>query len=104
MTLTIELSPDEEAALSCAAEAKGMAPDEYARRVLAGELGRAAQRIKNQAAIELLHRWREEAAAMSDEEAQEAEIEWREMMRDLDEHRESPRKLFPTSACLMPGG
>ena len=76
MTLAIELSPAEETALTRMAE----------------------QRIKNQATIELLDSWIKEAAAMSDEEAEEAEREWRESMRDLDAHRESYRKLFPELA------
>jgi hypothetical protein len=99
MTLTLELSSEEQAALARIAEAKGMAPEEFAREVLASELERATRQAeKNQDAIAFLEQLREEAASMSDEEAEQAELEWREAMRDLDAHRESSRKLFPELA------
>ena len=98
MTLAIEISPAEETALARIAEEKGMAPEEYARRVLSGELRRAEQRVKNQATIDLLDSWIKEAETFTEEEKRAADEEWRESMRDLDAHRESYRKLFPELA------
>jgi hypothetical protein len=50
-----------------------------------------AQRMKNEAAIQLLREWRE--GSESDE--QEQRETWEYLKQALDEHRLSARKLFP---------
>lgn len=98
MALVIELKPDEEMQLEQCAQAEGVSPADYVRRLVTGDLQRATQRAKNQAAIDLLESWVQEAENATDEERQQADAEWRASMRDLDEHRLSARKLFPELA------
>ena len=50
--------------------------------------GTAAQRQKNQAALELLRRWQQEDAAMSPEQRERAEREWQEFKRALNAERD----------------
>ena len=101
MSITIELQPEREAQLSRNAAAQGVAPSIYAQRLLDEALAiedereRAAQHEKNQRAIAMLQNWIDEANAMSEEEKAQAEIEWRETARSIDENRTSYRKLFP---------
>jgi DNA primase len=95
MSLVIELAPEEEQQLTQRAAAQGVAPDDYARRLIADDLRHDVQRAKNQATIDWLQSRIEEGEAMSDEEKQQAEAEWRETARSIDENRTSYRKLFP---------
>src|SRR5262245_51903856 len=53
---------------------------------------RAIQRQKNQAAIDLLDDWLADTTQYDDMEGGES---WDDMLRDLDAHRSSARKLFP---------
>jgi hypothetical protein len=57
-----------------------------------GETERAIQRQKNQAAIDLLDEWLADSTEYDDMEGGES---WDDMLRDLDAHRSSTRKLFP---------
>ena len=56
------------------------------------EAERAIQRRKNQAAIDLLDEWLADSTDYDDMEGGES---WDDMLRDLDAHRSSARKLFP---------
>lgn len=101
MSITIELAPNKEAQLSQRAAAQGVDPSIYAQRLLDEALSqedereRAARHEKNQRAIAMLQGWMDEADAMSQEEKAQAEAEWRETARSIDENRTSYRKLFP---------
>jgi hypothetical protein len=53
------------------------------------EQARIAQIARNQAAIMLLDTW------LSADEEDDGTESWGDMLRALDTHRESPRKLFP---------
>src|SRR5947199_6939491 len=53
---------------------------------------RAIQRQKNQAAIDLLNEWLSDPTEYDDMEGGES---WDDMLRDMDAHRSSARKLFP---------
>jgi len=98
MALTLELAPEEEVELAQRAHAEGIRTEDFAHRLIAVALRRGSTSQRDEAAIAMLREWREEAAAMTEEEAREAEADWRETMRDLDQWRSSPRKLFPELA------
>ena len=100
MSMTIELAPNQEAKISRNAAAHGVAPLTYAQRLLdealerEDERERSEQHEKNQRAIAMLQGWIDEADAMSDEEKAQADAEWRDTARSIDENRTSSRKLF----------
>ncbi len=108
MSITIELQPEREAQLSRSAAAQGVAPSTYAQRLLDEALAledereRAAQHEKNQLLMAWLQSHVDEANAMSEEEKAQAETEWRETARSIDENRTSYRKLFPEYAADLP--
>jgi hypothetical protein len=92
MTLTLTLDPELEERLNREAARSGITPDEYALHLLEERLAPPApvdQLQRNQAAIALLRRLREEG----DPEEQRETGEY--LMRVLDEDRLSYRKLFP---------
>jgi len=104
MSITIELTPNKEAQLTKRAARQGVEPSAYAQRLLDDALAQEDERErqerheKNQRAIAMLQGWIDEADAMSDEEKAQAEAEWRDTARSIDENRTSYRKLFPEYA------
>jgi hypothetical protein len=72
MTLTIELTPEEEARLRAAAHEAGIDAAECARRVLLQHLPQA---VPGEATRELLRAWLEEGATDDPEEIRQAEEE-----------------------------
>jgi hypothetical protein len=80
LQLARRLSPAEQASLRAALSAT------------ADDAERTIQRQKNQAAIDLLDEWLADATEYDDLEGGES---WGDMLRDLDTHRSSARKLFP---------
>lgn len=95
MSITIELAPNKETRLSQRAAAQGVAPSTYAQRLLDEALEREDERErterheKNQRAIAWLQSHVDEADAMSEEEKAQAEAEWRDTARSIDENRTS---------------
>ena len=84
MTLTIELTPEEEARLQAAARSAGMDVAECARRVLAEHLPSAAP---GQATRDLMRAWWEEDATDDPEEFRKAEEELAEFKAAMNETR-----------------
>ncbi len=81
LRLVRRLSPADQARLRAALSA---AVDE--------DTERSIQRQKNQAAIDLLDEWLSDPTEYDDMEGGES---WDDMLRDMDAHRPSARKLFP---------
>jgi len=86
MTLTLELSSEMEERLLAAARARGVAPSEYALKVLDESL---SEKDRREQAIALLRSWRSEEIGDTERE------EFEELQRAIDEDRLSNRKLFP---------
>ena len=101
MSILIELAPNQEAQLSRRAAAQGVDPSLYAQRLLDEALAqedereRAARHEKNQRAIAILQSFVDDADRATEEERAQAEAEWRDTARSIDENRTSYRKLFP---------
>jgi hypothetical protein len=81
LRLARRLSPADQARLRAALP---LVADEAAERAL--------QRHQNQAAIDLLDEWLSDTTEYDDLEGGES---WEAMLRDMDSHRSSMRKLFP---------
>jgi hypothetical protein len=94
MTLTIKLTPDEEARLSVVAKQSGLDVAECARRLLIDHIPPIPP---GQATLELLRAWREEEATGDPEEIRAAEEELQELKDALDANRAAvgARPLFP---------
>src|SRR5436309_3478949 len=104
MTLSIDLPAETAGELEQRARTGGLQPSDYVRSLIMADLDRARQPppagpgTENAAAIALLQSWIDEAKMSSEEERRQADAEWQAAMRDLDEHRSSPRRLFPNLA------
>jgi hypothetical protein len=86
MTLTLELSIELQKRLEAAAKLQGVAPDEYALRVLNEKLEDPQRR---QQAVAVLRSLRDPNNAAQQQETMEF------LIQALDEDRTSDRKLFP---------
>jgi len=108
MTLTIELSPQEEAWLTDQAAQQGLQPTDVVKRLIDGQLPPAelqetpdqsppAISAKNAAAIAMLQSWLEEDATDDPEELRQAEEELEELKRNLNANRAATgeRLVFP---------
>jgi len=102
MSLTISLTPTEEARLSAAATKNGIAPEEFARKlvtdhlpVLPAEPGMIDE--ENARAIALLDKWIQEDATDDPEEIRQAEEELAEFKRNMNANRAATgeRLAFP---------
>src|SRR3954465_8479268 len=94
MTLSIDLNEQLQARLEEEARRQGVAPPEYARRVLEQRLlGERASAEGNRATLDLLAAWDRERAAGDDVSAAERELD--ELKRSLNDNRASGRKPFP---------
>ncbi|HJZ94209.1 MAG TPA: hypothetical protein VKE40_25315 [Gemmataceae bacterium] len=87
MTLKLSLPPGVESRLKAAASRNGQPADQYAVQLLDQHLPPAES---NGAAAQMLLRWAEEADALTDAESAENE----QILRAIDAHRLSDRKLF----------
>ena len=88
MSLTIELSPAEEARLAVAADQEGLPPAELARKVLADHLSP----LPGQAPVEdptlaLFRKWAEEDALRTPEEAARENELWEQFQANVNETR-----------------
>ncbi len=84
MTLTINLTPDEEARLLMAAEKEGVAPPECAKRVLAAHLPPLRP---GEATLALFASWEAEDGTDDPEELAARNREWEELKQSLNENR-----------------
>ena len=91
MTLTLNLRPELEVQLQQEAAKEGVAPEEFAVQTLEQRL----QTARNQAAIELLRRWREEDATEDPAEREARQTEWEVFAAAMNENRAGERKLYP---------
>jgi DNA mismatch repair ATPase MutL len=98
MTLTIELSREEEERLKRAAQQEGMDIEQYAKQRLGlTESPQSGPDAKNRALIELLESWRREDATDDEEELERRDAEWEELKANLNANRAATgeRLLFP---------
>lgn len=88
MSLTIELSPDEQARLDAAAKEKGMAPEVLAREVLTSHLPAAPDEPATEdPTLALFRRWAEEDAQRTPEEVAEENELWERFQANVNETR-----------------
>lgn len=101
--LTIEFSPTEEAQIAALARQTGLAPAEYAKKLVQENLpsaqieteAEASQR--RAAAIAQLQAWKEEDFTDDPEEIRQAEADFKELLHNLNQNRieSGERPLFP---------
>ena len=99
MTLTVELSPAEDARLQEAARAEGVEPAELTRRILDAHLPVASAEPVLQpgdATLALLKQWQEEDAKMTPEEVEAARIDLEEFTHNMNAERDraGARRLY----------
>jgi hypothetical protein len=100
MTITLELTPEEQARLSDKAARFGLDVSSYLRRIVETEISPPAVPtgpLPGDRTREILAKWREEDDAMTPEEAAQAEAEWEELKANLNANRAATgeRLLFP---------
>jgi hypothetical protein len=93
MTLSIDLNEQLQARLEEEARRQGVAPPEYARRVLEQRLLGGQTPEGNRATLELLAEWERERRTGGDAASGDRELE--ELKRSLNDNRASGRKPFP---------
>lgn len=102
--IILDLSPSEEARVAATARQIGLAPAEYATKLVQENLppvpaeANAPQiSAKNAAAIALLQSWIEEDATDDPEELRQADADLAELMQNLNKNRieSGERPLFP---------
>ena len=94
MSLTIELTPEEEARLQVVAHRQGIAPAECARRLLSEHLPPLAP---GEATLALFAQWETEDATSDPAEIAERNQEWENLKVALNENRAmaGEEQLFP---------
>jgi hypothetical protein len=86
MSLTIELSPDEQARLDAAAEQEGLAPAEFARKVLTDHLPPLAVALQPEdPRLALFHQWEQEGTTRTPEEAARENDLWEQFQANVNE-------------------
>ena len=94
MTLSIELTPDDERQLKAEAARKGVAPEEYARALIRERLGQRTLPTDHSLS-NLFAKWDEEDATTDPEEITRRQQEWEELKASMNAHHGSHRVLFP---------
>ncbi len=88
MGLMIELSPGEQARLDAAAVHEGMAPAEFARKVLTDHLPPLAAELQHEdPTLALFRQWEQEGAARTHEEANRENELWEQFQANVNETR-----------------
>ena len=87
MTLTIDLSPAEEAKLKAAARQKGLEPVAIIKQLVAERL--PEPRPEDDATLTLFAQWAEEAKAMTPEESEQEQRLWEQFEIGINESREA---------------
>jgi hypothetical protein len=97
MTLTIELTPTEEARLTAAARQAGMAPTELARKLLTEHLPAVTSDRPEDPTLALFAQWDADDAQMTPEEVTEAQRDYDEFTRwmNAERARAGARILYP---------
>jgi hypothetical protein len=97
MTLTIELTPREEARLVAAARRAGLEPQALARKLVTQGLPDPDQHPATDPTLALFAQWDEEDAAMTPEEAEAARRDFEEFKQNLNDERAraGARIMFP---------
>lgn len=91
MTLIVNLPAELEGRLKRAAEAEGVAQDEYVLRTL-------VQRLMDDGredTLEMLRGWREEDATTDGAEIEKRRKSWEAFKDGMNEHHTSGRKVYP---------
>jgi len=88
MTLTIDLTPAEEARLAAAARRAGLNPTEAARKVLTANLPPASD-AEDDPTLALFAQWSAEDAQMTPEETAEEQRLWERFEGGINETREA---------------
>ena len=97
MTLTIQLTPSEEARLAAAAAREGLALADLARRVLTEHLPPVAQNGEPEdPTLALFAQWEREDATMTPEEVADENRQWEELKGNLNQERDraGARRVF----------
>src|SRR4051812_49185970 len=89
MTLTIELTHQEEAQLNAAAEQEGLEPAALAKRLMAYHFPPVQPMEEADPTLALFDRWKKEDAQMSPEEAEQERRLWEEFEKGINETREA---------------
>ncbi|MFN3649768.1 MAG: hypothetical protein ACK47B_09310 [Armatimonadota bacterium] len=88
MSLTIELSPEEQARLADAASREGLAPEELARKLLCEHLAPAAEGSPpDDPTLALFRQWEAEGAARTADEARGENELWEQFQTNVNETR-----------------
>lgn len=97
MTLTIELTPTEEARLTAAARQAGLAPTELARKLVTEHLPLVAPPLPEDPTLALFAQWETDDAHMTPEEVAEAQRDYAEFTRRMNAERAraGARRLYP---------
>ncbi len=95
MTLTINLTPAEERQLRTAAQREGLAPAEFARKLVTEHLLPVPD--ENAASIALLQSWLEEDATSDPDEIRQAEVELEAFKQAMNAERDraGARRIYP---------
>jgi hypothetical protein len=91
MTLIVNLPEQLEGRLKRAAQAQGLAEDEFVIRTLEQRLTNDRQ----EGVLELLRHWREEDATADADEIAERKRSWEAFKTGMNEHHSSGRQVFP---------
>ena len=98
MTVTIELSPQEDARLAAAARRAGLPPREYAHKLVSDHLPatEAENPVPEDPTLALFKLWEEEDAQMTPEEVAEAQREFEEFKDNINAERDraGARRVF----------
>jgi hypothetical protein len=90
MTLTIDLTPEEEARLIAIARQKGVAPQECARQLLTEHLpGLTSNSAREDPALALFAQWEQEDARKTPEEIADEDRLWEEFEQGINETRKA---------------
>jgi hypothetical protein len=97
MTLTIELTPTEEAQLTAAARQAGIPPTELARKLVTEHLPAVTPDIPEDPTLALFAQWDADDAQMTPEEVTEAQRDYTEFTRRMNAERAraGARLLYP---------
>jgi hypothetical protein len=97
MTLTMQLTPIEEARLVAAAEREGLDPADLARRLVNEHLPPLSEEVKEEdPALALFARWEKEDANMTPAEVAEENRLWEEFKTSINAERDraGARRVF----------
>ena len=92
MTLTLDLSPTEEAQITAVAQSNGLSPAEAARKLLTQNLPPVPDAVSQNMAdptLALFAQWKAEDAQMTPEEAAEEQRLWEQFEQNVNETRDA---------------